>query len=202
MSAADVPPTVAQGPRVTAAAVACARVVADVVEIAAGAGRRDALLAMARAHGAELAPFGRATLHASQLLLCVRPERWLILSRAAAAGATAQDWRLACGGAAAVIDQSSGLELLHLSSPAARELLARSCRLDLDPARFPVGAAAATLLAQVQVTIASLPSGLLLLTPASTSRHLREWLASAAAGISLTLQTDISLSTLLMKETI
>jgi sarcosine oxidase gamma subunit len=59
-------------------------------------------------------------------------------------------------------------------------MLARGCRLDLDPVEFPAGHAAATHMAQVSVIIAALPSGIMLLTPATTARHVREWLASTA----------------------
>lgn len=80
------------------------------------------------------------------------------------------------------LDRSSALVPLIVAGPAAREALARLCRLDLDPRRFPVGHAATTVMAQVGVTIARLHAApvFLLLTPPTTARHLRTALGHAA----------------------
>jgi sarcosine oxidase subunit gamma len=69
---------------------------------------------------------------------------------------------------------------LYLTGPAVPEVLARGCRLDLHPAAFVPGSAAASSMAQVPVTIAALSVGWLLLTPASTARHFSEWLTATA----------------------
>ena len=89
-------------------------------------------------------------------------------------------WQAACASAGSAVDLSSALAMLHLSGPRARELLARSCRVDLHEHSLPAGRAIATVMAQVAVTIATIPSGLLLLTPATTARHFREWLIASA----------------------
>jgi sarcosine oxidase subunit gamma len=89
-------------------------------------------------------------------------------------------WQTRCAGRGAAVDLSSALAAFHLAGPAAREVLARGCRLDLDREAFPSGHAAATMMAQVSTVLAALPSGLLLLTPSSTARHFRDWLASSA----------------------
>ena len=47
-------------------------------------------------------------------------------------------------------------------------------------------------MAQVSVTLAALPAGVLLLTPASTARHFREWLTAAAAPFALAPYTEMS----------
>jgi sarcosine oxidase subunit gamma len=78
------------------------------------------------------------------------------------------------------VDLSSALAVLHLAGPMARELVARSCRVDLHESAMPSGRAVATVMAQVAVTIAAIPSGMLLLTPATTARHFREWLLASA----------------------
>jgi sarcosine oxidase gamma subunit len=62
----------------------------------------------------------------------------------------------------------------------ARELLARSCRVDLHELGLPSGRAVATVMAQAAVVIAAIPSGLLVLTPSTTARHFREWLVASA----------------------
>jgi len=47
-------------------------------------------------------------------------------------------------------------------------------------------------MAQVAVILAVLPSGIVLLTPATTARHLREWLASTAKPFGLVLRADVT----------
>jgi sarcosine oxidase, subunit gamma len=133
-------------------------------------------------------------LSADHLALCVRPDRWLILSPPASAGASAGVWQAACAGLGIALDLSSGLTALQLAGPAAREVLVRGCRLDLDPDAFPVGAAAATIMVQVSVILVALPSGLLLLTPASTARHVREWLVSTAKPFVLMPSPEVALA--------
>lgn len=152
----------------------------DIVEIATLRGRAGELAGIALGRGVQLPPLGRALVATDHLALCVRPERWLILSPPAAAGASAAAWQAACVGLGAVLDQSSALNVLEFSGPQAREVLVRSCRIDLDPQAFPLGAACATIMAQVPVILVALASGLLLLTPASTARHFHEWLVSAS----------------------
>jgi heterotetrameric sarcosine oxidase gamma subunit len=166
----------------------------DIVEIAAQRGRAGELQTIARGRGLALPALGRASVAADQLALCVRPERWLLLTPPASPGATAQAWRAACVGVGAAIDLSSGLTALQLAGRTAREVLVRACRLDLDRDAFPVGAAAATIMVQVSVTLAVLPSGLLLLTPASTARHLREWLSCTAKPFGLMPPSDLTVA--------
>jgi sarcosine oxidase subunit gamma len=165
---------------------------ADVVEIAALHGRARELESIAGGRGLDLPALGRLALGSGQLALCVRPERWLLLGPPELPGATAALWQAACARAGAAVDLSSGLTALHLSGPQVRELLSRGCRLDLDPEVFPAGSAAATIMAQVAVILAVLPSGLVLLTPATTARHLREWLASTAKPFGLVLRADVT----------
>lgn len=170
---------------------------ADIVELAALRDGRDAVRAAALARGVELPPFGRVSAGAGGLALSVRPGRWLVLSPPAAAGETALHWQSAIGVAGAAIDQSSGLDVLHLAGAAVCEVLARGCRLDLDPRAHE---AAATVLAQVPAIVVSLGSGLLLLTPSSTARHVREWLAMTAHNDGFERQPDLTLNHLLSKE--
>ena len=78
------------------------------------------------------------------------------------------------------MDLTSALVVLHLAGPTARELLARSCRVDLHEAALPIGRVVATVMAQVTVVIAAIPSGMLVLTPSTTAHHFREWLVASA----------------------
>jgi sarcosine oxidase subunit gamma len=166
------------------------------VEIAALRGRARDLEKIAERKGIQLPAFGRVAVGPNQLALCVRPERWLLLAPPASPGATAGVWQAACAGCGVAIDLSSGLSALHLAGPAAREMLVRGCRLDLDPAVFPPGRAAATIMAQVSVILASLASGMLLLTPSSTSRHFREWLTSTARPFGFMPRSDLAVAVL------
>ena len=155
----------------------------DVVELASFA--LAAPDARRRVAGVELTAFGQVGRGAGHLVLSVRPGRWLLLGTSAAPGSSAERWAAACGGQAAVVDLSSALAVLVLAGPKVREMLARGCRLDLAGEDLRSGQAAATIMAQVAVTLAALPDCLLLLTPASTAQHLREWLAATAAPFGL-----------------
>jgi sarcosine oxidase, subunit gamma len=166
------------------------------VEIAALHGRARELESIAGGRGLELPALGEVAVASDQLALCVRPERWLLLAPPASFGATAALWQAACARVGAAVDLSSGLAALHLSGPRVREVLSRACRLDLDPQVFPAGSAAATIMVQVAVILAVLPSGLLLLTPTTTARHLREWLVSTAKPFGLVPRADVTVGVL------
>ena len=180
----------------TAPGVRLANVCADVVEIAALRGRAPDVVRIAAGRGSPLPAFGRALLGTGRVAICVRPARWLLLATPGAPGAGAQAWQQACAGAGAAVDLSSGLVAFELAGPAAREVFARGCRLDLDPGIFLPGHAAATIVAQVSVVLAATPAGLLLLTPATTARHFAEWLALSAAPFGLERPAAPSLSLL------
>jgi heterotetrameric sarcosine oxidase gamma subunit len=169
---------------------------ADIIEIAALRARTRELADVAAGRGLNLPACGRVTVAPAGLALCVRPERWLLLGAAAAPGAAVALWQEACGAAGTAVELSSGLAVLRLAGPAVPEVLSRGCRLDLDPGAFPAGAAAASVVAQVAVILARLPSGMLLLTPASTARHVREWLATAALACGLALRADVTVAAL------
>jgi sarcosine oxidase subunit gamma len=158
---------------------------ADVVELVALRDRAARLADIARGQGCLLPAHGRILRAAATLVVAARPERWLVLSAPAACGERAAIWQTACTGSAAVVDLSSALAALRLSGEAAAQLLARGCRLDLDRGTFPPGSAAATLIAQVSVVLVALDSGFLLLTPATTAQHLREWLLASGAPFGL-----------------
>jgi heterotetrameric sarcosine oxidase gamma subunit len=184
------------GPESVSAGVRLASCPADVVEIAALHGRARELERIAGARGIDLPVLGRVAVATDQLALCVRPARWLLLAPPAHSGATATLWSAACARVGAAVDLSSGLAAWHLAGPQVREVLSRGCRLDLDPEVFPAGRAAATIMVQVSVILAVLPSSVLLLTPLSTARHLREWLASTAKPFGLVLRADVTVAAL------
>jgi heterotetrameric sarcosine oxidase gamma subunit len=169
-----------RAPRDTAG-VRCGRWATDIVEVAAFRGRAAEAAARALRRGWRLPESGHRVTVSRKLAICVRPDRWLLLSPSQLPGESAATWETEFGGVAAVVDLSSGLTALRLTGPAVRSALTRGCRLDLDPAVFADGHAAATIVAQVSVIVVALSSGMLLLTPSTTARHICEWLAQVAA---------------------
>jgi sarcosine oxidase subunit gamma len=130
------------------------------------------------------------------VVLAVRPDRWLLVLAPAAPGASAARWQALLGTSGAVVELSAGLATFFLAGAPAREVLRRGCRLDLDPEVFAQGSAAATHMAQVAVTLAALPGGLLLVTPASTARHLREWLMQVGRAFGIAAVSDVTVAAL------
>jgi sarcosine oxidase subunit gamma len=169
---------------------------ADIFEIAALRGVARELETLAAARGLALPALGHTAGTSNRLVLTVRPERWLLLAPPASPGAGAALWQAACAPVATAVELSSGLAALHLKGTQVRAVLARSCRLDLDPQLFPGGRAAATLMAQVPVILAALPAGWLLLTPCSTAQHLREWLAATAQPFGFQSREDATVAVL------
>jgi heterotetrameric sarcosine oxidase gamma subunit len=182
--------------RAAPAGMSCAAVRADIIELAALRDRTQVLKALAARRGLALPAFGWVAAARETLLLSVRPERWLLLCAPAVPGATLAGWCTACTGCAATIELSSALTALHLTGPAVPEVLSRSCRLDLHPAAFVPGSAAASSMAQVPVTIAALPAGWLLLTPASTARHFREWLSATGGPFGFACAASVTVASL------
>jgi len=169
---------------------------ADIIELAALRERTQVLKALAVRRGLAFPAVGWIVAARDTLLLSVRPERWLLLTAPGPPGSTLSLWRVPCSGCAAVVELSSGLSALHLAGPAVADVLARGCRLDLNPEAFVPGSAAATSMAQVSVILARLPGGWLLLTPSSTARHLREWLATSARPFGLLERGNVKVTAL------
>ena len=182
--------------RAGAAGITLASCPADIVELAAFRERAADLERLAADHGVTRAGAGGVAARAERLTLSVRPGRWLVRSPPAAPGASAAWWQERCDGRGAVVDLSAALVVFHLSGPAVRELLVRACRLDLDGGAFPAGRAAATMMVQVPAILAQLTPGMLLLTPATTAQHLREWLVTTAQPFGLALAPATTLSEL------
>jgi heterotetrameric sarcosine oxidase gamma subunit len=90
------------------------------------------------------APAGPQAIEANgALLVWSGPDQFLVLS-ARGGNSTMERARLAFAGMASLSEQSDGRSLIRISGPRARDLLAKVCSLDLHPAVFPVGTAAAT----------------------------------------------------------
>lgn len=156
----------------------------EVVQVASWRGGDAALAERLRAAGWELPPFGHAWWSADRLACSVRPHRWLLVAgpaSSAPAATLASTCETAVGPAGAVTDLSSARRAWRITDPRAREWLAAGCRLDLDPAAFPAGRAAVTLVAQVPAMVVALPDAWLLMVPASMGGHFDAWLRAAAS---------------------
>jgi sarcosine oxidase subunit gamma len=169
---------------------------ADIIELAALRDRTQVLRALGARRGLNFPEFGRIVVVRGTVLLCTRPERWLVLTTPGPPGAALSHWREACAGCAAPVELSSAFTALYLAGPAVREVLARGCRLDLNGDAFANGGAASTHMAQVAVTLAALPAGWLLLTPSTTARHFREWLSVTAGPFGLASRSGVTVATL------
>lgn len=183
-------------PSDTRTGITCAPLAADVIELAARRERTQVLKALAARRGLPLPALGWVATARTTLVLGVRPERWLLLSAPAPPDVALSSWRGACAACAAAVELSSALSALHLAGPAVRDVLARSCRLDLHPAAFVPGSTAATSMAQVPVVLTLLPAGWLLLTPSSTARHFREWLTATAAPFGFVSAAGVTVASL------
>ena len=181
-------------PRADAPGIALASCPADIVELAAFRQRAGELAALTAGRSITLASPGGVAADSRGLSLSVRPERWLLFSAPASPGSSAAHWQEAAGGRAAVTDLSSALVAFFLRGRAVDQMLARACRLDLDAGAFPVGRAAATIMVQVPAILARLTAGMLLLTPATTAQHLREWLAETSRPFGLAQVPDATVS--------
>lgn len=111
--------------------------------------------------------------------LCLAPGDWLLEPRAGAAGG----WRPRLAEQdLAVVDLGDGLATLEVGGPAARELLAKGCGLDLHPRAFPPGRCARTRFARIATVIECLdgPERFALTVARSQRHYLHDWLLDAA----------------------
>ena len=116
----------------------------ELVQVMARRGQWSALAeACAGAYGKPAPAKPLAVQAEGALLLWSGPDQFLVLS-ARSAGSAVERARTAFAGMASLSEQSDGRSLLRISGVRARDMLAKVCSLDLHPAVFPVGAAAAT----------------------------------------------------------
>ena len=161
-------------PDLVAMPVAIARCERDCIEIVARRGQESAV--------------------AEQIAgaLALGPTRWLVLAERGGAAALLDRLDEQLGGKATLIDQSSVYVTFEVCGPAAREALARLCRLDLHPKTFALHAAARTLMAQVPVIIhfADARPCFALYVPMTLSESFAEHLLIASKAFGITTITD------------
>ena len=108
-----------------AVGVTCAALPADLIELAALRDRTQVLRALGARRGLSFPEFGRITIARETVVLCTRPERWLLLTTPAPPGAALAHWREACTGCAASVELSSAFTTLYLAGPEVREVRRR-----------------------------------------------------------------------------
>ena len=111
------------------------------------------------------------------------PDEWLVVTPAGQQGKVKTDLLRALKGAfCSVVDNSSGLTMIHVSGENAAALLATDCPLDLHPRQFKPGQCAQTRLAKAGMTLSPLAdeSGFEVIIRRSFADYLLLWLQDAA----------------------
>lgn len=111
------------------------------------------------------------------------PDEWLVVTPAARQEQVKSDLLTALEGVfSSVVDNSSGLTMLHISGDNAAALLATDCPFDLHPAEFKPGQCAQTRLAKAGMTISPLAegAGFEVIIRRSFADYLLLWLQDAA----------------------
>ena len=129
---------------------------------------------------------------ADVLAVWLGPDEWLLLGERHAPCSLVSRLRAAqTGRFVSVVDISAGQTVIRLRGPATRGVLARGCALDLDPAVFPPGACAQTLLARVQVLLVAvdaLPT-VDIVVRRSFAPYLADWLEDSGREFGLRFPT-------------
>ena len=111
------------------------------------------------------------------------PDEWLIVTPAGRQGELRDKLNKALSGVfSAVVDNSSGLTMLHITGENAAALLATDCPLDLHPREFKHGQCAQTRLAKAGMTLSPLAeqAGFEVIIRRSFADYLLLWLQDAA----------------------
>lgn len=134
--------------------------------------------------GLDLPRPGQASASGELAALWLQPECWMFMGPGGD-GSLALALKTACGAAAAVVDQTHGRAVLSLSGAAARDVLARLCRIDLHPRAFGPGRVAATAIAELACLLHQREDtpGFDVILPASYAGWFLEALTHAAAAV-------------------
>ena len=111
------------------------------------------------------------------------PDEWLIVTPAGKQGQLRQELLAALDGVfSSVVDNSSGLTMIHITGDNAAALLATDCPFDLHPREFKPGQCAQTRLAKAGMTISPLAdgAGFEVIIRRSFADYLLIWLQDAA----------------------
>ncbi len=117
----------------------------DIVRISPFAGKRDpASAALRKVCKMALPAVGKSSAKDGYVVAWAGLEAWMVMAPGKGRGGLyaklARSLRTSC----AVVDHTHGVTGIDVSGERARDLLAKGCAVDLDPALFAVGACAAT----------------------------------------------------------
>jgi sarcosine oxidase subunit gamma len=114
--------------------------------------------------------------------LWLAPDEWLVVSQHDAGRLTARLVAALHGEPGSVVDLSANRTTFELTGPSARDVLEKSCALDLHPRSFAVGSAYATSLGSVPVVVWKTgEQAYRLLVRSSFADHVGRWLVDAMA---------------------
>jgi sarcosine oxidase, subunit gamma len=118
-------------------------------------------------------------------VLWLGPDEWLVVAEGEAPDLLPRLEHALAGRRAALNDLSSSRAIIDIVGPAARDLIAAGCGLDLHPRAFGPGHCAQTLFVRVPVILDQLDGAphYRLLVRRSYARWLAQWMIDAAAGI-------------------
>ena len=155
-----------------------------VVRLMARAGEEDAVGAAVETElKLKLPQPGAASTTSEVTAIWIAPDTWLVMQPQFAGAGLVSRLASACGARASIVDQSCGYATLRLSGAAARDVLAKGCRIDLHPRAFGPGRAAATLIAHVHGIVWQLDEvpTFEVIVPSTLAEHVFEWLCLSAA---------------------
>jgi sarcosine oxidase subunit gamma len=114
-------------------------------------------------------------------ILWLGPDEWLCVECGASEAALLE----ALDGEGAAVELSANRLALAVSGPAARDLLAGCCSVDLHPRAFPPGTCVQTLVAGVPVILELMaePAQFRLMVRPSFADHVEAWLRDGAAAV-------------------
>jgi heterotetrameric sarcosine oxidase gamma subunit len=119
-----------------------------------------------------------------RIVLWTGPGTWLIATSEGGVQSLAEGLRaIACAGAVSVVDLSHGRTVVRIGGPAARDVLATGCSIDLHPRRFLAGDCAQTSIAGIALLIHAVTDDPVydLYLPRGFALSAWEWLSDAAA---------------------
>jgi sarcosine oxidase subunit gamma len=120
-------------------------------------------------------------------VLWLGPDEWLVVAPAGEEAVIEAALRAALAGKGACVDLSANRTALELAGPAARDVLASCCALDLHPRAFGPGRCAQTLVAAAPAVVQQTgdePAFRLLVRP-SFAAYVAEWLLDGIEGVRL-----------------
>jgi methylglutamate dehydrogenase subunit D len=132
-----------------AAGVRLRRQTRQAATLVAGRDRAALNAAVAKAFGVALIDAPQVSTGDDIAFVGIGPGRWLVLSQNAGLRLRLER---AVGASGSAFEQSGGLVVLEAGGPALPDVLAKLVALDLDPGVFPIGAAATTNVAHINVT--------------------------------------------------